>query len=138
VKDLLGRPEYSDNQYRSWLNDISPFLKMGHSLYSAMNEAMLLQHKDSIYRKYRLNDWFCEKIEVFQGYPGKIVNGIFSRLILIIDEKIRRGQQISTDEWHNLRFFAEKHRSCKAFFVGRQEITRIEPDRISDVLDKLE
>ncbi len=133
-----GRPEYTDDQYRVWLDEIAPFLKVGYSLYYAMDKALLLRHKDSIYRKYRLNDWFCEKIDAYQRYPGEIVNSIFSRLILTIDEKIKRGELIADEEWRNLRFFAEKHRSCQPFFVTRQEITQTEPDKIGRLLDKLE
>lgn len=57
------RPEYTDEQYRVWLDEMTPFLKVGYSLYYAMDKALLLRHKDSIYRKFKLNDWFCEKIE---------------------------------------------------------------------------
>ncbi len=133
-----GRPEYTDEQYRAWLDEMSPFLKLGYSLYYAMDRSLLLRHKDSIYRKFKLNDWFCEKIEAFQRYPGEIVNSIFSRLILIADEKVKRGQPINREEWRNLRFFAEKHRSCQPFFVSRTEIAQTEPSKITRILDELE
>lgn len=133
-----GRPEYTDEQYRVWLNEMAPFLKIGYSLYSSIDKALLLRHKDSIYRKVRLNDWFCEKIEAFQRYPGEIVNSIFSRLILMIDDKVKRGQPISSDEWRNLRFFAERHRSCQPFFVTRTEKLQIEPDAVGKIIDNFD
>lgn len=133
-----GRPVYTDEQYRVWLDEMTPFLKVGYSLYYAMDKALLLRHKDSIYRKFKLNDWFCEKIEAFQKYPGEIVNSIFSRLVLMVDEKVKRGQQVSDEDWRNLRFFAEKHRSCQPFFVTRQEVAQVEPDKVSRILDTLE
>ena len=85
-----GREPYSDEQYVKWLDDMSPFLKLGNTLYHAIEKADLTKHKDTIYRKFRLNDWFCEKIEAFQRYPGEIVNSIFTRLIIQIDEKVRQ------------------------------------------------
>lgn len=133
-----GRPEYTDEQYQSWLEEMAPFLKIGCSLYYAMDKAMLLRRKDSIYRKFKLNDWFCEKIEAFQRYPGDVVNSIFTRLILMTDEKIRRGENINSEEWRNLRFFAEKHRSCQPFFVTRTETAQVEPDKVAKILDALE
>lgn len=133
-----GRPEYTDEQYRVWLDEMTPFLKVGYSLYYAMDKALLLRHKDSIYRKFKLNDWFCEKIEAFQRYPGEIVNSIFSRLVLIVDEKVKRGQEINDEEWRNLRFFAEKHRSCQPFFVTKQEVVQVGPDKIGRILDGME
>lgn len=136
--DSIGRPEYTDRQFQIWLDDMSPLLKLGNSLNHAIEKSNLGRHKDSIYRKFKLNDWFCEKIEAFQRYPGEIVNSIFSRLVLIADEKVKRCQPISPEEWRNLRFFAEKHRSCQPFFTTRTETAQIEPDRVAKILDNLE
>lgn len=134
----IGRAEYTDEQYRVWLDEMIPFLKIGYSLYYAMDKSLLLQHKDSIYRKYRLNDWFCEKIDAYRQYPGEIVNSIFTRLIVTIDDKMKQGVQISDEEWRNARFFAEKHRSCQPFFITRHEVLQVEPKAISGILDRLE
>lgn len=133
-----GRPEYPDEQYQTWLNDMAPLLKLGNTLNYAIEKANLSKHKDTIYRKFRLNDWFCEKIEAFQRYPGEIVNSIFTRLILSIDEKARQGLSINDEEWRNLRFFAEKHRSCQPFFTKRTETAQVDENKIGQILDKLE
>lgn len=133
-----GRPEYTDEQYSGWLDEMVPFLKVGYSLYYAMDKALLLRHKDSIYRKYKLNDWFCEKIDAYRRYPGEIVNSIFARIIMTIDEKVKQGQLVNDEEWRNLRFFAEKHRSCQSFFVSRQEVAQVEPNEIGKIIDELE
>jgi len=133
-----GRPEFSDEQYAKWLEDMSPFLKLGNTLYHSIEKADLIRNKDTIYRKYRLNDWFCEKIEAFQRYPGEVVNSIFTRLIISIDEKVKQGNPVSDEDWRNLRFFAEKHRSCQPFFVTRTETAQVEPDKVSRILDTLE
>jgi len=134
----IGRPEHTAEQYSSWLDEMAPYLKVGYSFYSAMDKTSLLRHKDSMYRKYRLNDWFCEKIEAHRRYPGEVVNSIFTRLILSVDEKIDKGQDISVEEWRNVRFFAEKHRSCQSDFMNKAEVVKIEPDRINRMLDGLE
>lgn len=134
----IGRPEHTEEQYQEWLVEMEPYLKVGYSLYSAMDKASLLRHKDTMYRKYRLNDWFCEKIEVYRRYPSEVVNSIFTRLILSVDEKIDKGQYISAEEWRNVRFFAEKHRSCQSDFMYKAEVVKIEPDRINRMLDGLE
>ncbi|OGE72135.1 hypothetical protein A3H40_02085 [Candidatus Daviesbacteria bacterium RIFCSPLOWO2_02_FULL_38_15] len=136
-----GRPEYTDEQYQIWLDELVPFLKLGNTLYHAMEKAGLLQHKDSIYRKSRLKDWFCEKIEAYKRYPGEIVNSIFVRLIAIIDEKVKQGIPLSDENYRNLRWFAEKHRSCQLFFINKHEITQTpayDPERIKQLLDELE
>ena len=133
-----GRPEHTNEQYRSWLDDLSPFLKGGYSLYHAMDKALLLRHKDSIYRKYRLDDWFCEKVDAYRRYPGEIVNSIFTRFVSYVDDRQKRGEQISELEWRNLRFVAEKHRSCQPFFVTRQETAQVEPSSIGQLLDAVE
>lgn len=136
--DTIGRPEYTNDQYRVWLDEMAPFLKLGNSLYYAIERAMLSGHKTVIYEKYKLHDWFSEKIDAFQRYPGEIINSIFVRLVHVADEKIKQGTSLTDEEWRNLRFFAEKHRSCHPFFSIRQEVTQIKPDNISEILDKLE
>jgi len=89
-----GRPEYTEDQYRAWLGEMTPFLKLGCSLYWAMDRACLLRHKDSIYRKFRLNDWFCEErgsgidrviaaAEIYQLPPPEFeTNDNFTKVIL--------------------------------------------------------
>jgi len=133
-----GRPEYTDNQYKAWLDDMAPFLKIGNTLYYAIEKAVILQHKTVIYEKYRLKDWFSEKIDAYQRYPGEIINSIFVRLVLSVDERLKQGLPLTDEEWRNLRFFAEKHRSCQPFFVSRQEVSQVEPDKIGLILDNLE
>ncbi|KKU28808.1 MAG: hypothetical protein UX80_C0010G0018 [Candidatus Amesbacteria bacterium GW2011_GWA2_47_11b] len=133
-----GRPEYTDEQFQTWLDDMTPFLKLGNSLYHALDKASLIKHKDSVYRKFRLGDWFCEKIETYRRFPGEIVNSIFVQVIMAVDEKIRQGSQITSDEWRNLRFFAEKHKSCQQFFINRTETTQVEPNKIAEVIERLE
>lgn len=135
---ISGRPSIDDEQFHTWLDEMAPFLKMGNSLYFAMDKALLGKHKDSIYRKFKLNDWFCEKIEAFQKYPGEIVNSIFVRVVMSVDEKIRLGSSVSSDEWRNLRFFAEKHRTCQQFFTTRTETVQTDENKIAQVLDQLE
>lgn len=134
----LGRPEYTDIQYQTWLNDMAPFLKTGNSLYHAMDKAVLLQHKNVIYQKYRLNDWFRETCDIFQQYPGEMVNSIFNRLILSIDEKVNRGKSVTNEEWRNLRFFADRHRSCRPFFTNQQETVQTNFKNIGLIIDSLD
>jgi len=133
-----GRPEYSDEQYQKWLDGMSIFLKLGHSVFYAIERAGLMSHKDSIYRKYRLNDWFCERIHVLQGYVGEIVNNIFSRVILSIEVKTQKGEPISSEDWKTLRFFAEKHRSCQPFFNQKYESAQPKTDEVRRIIDELE
>ncbi len=138
IKNSQGRPEYNDKQYQYWLNEMQPFLKVGNSLYSAIDKAKLLRHKDSIYKKYRLEDWFSEKVDAYQQYPGEVVNTIFARIIMTVDEKIKQNLPITPEEMRNVRFFAEKHRSCQQFFINRYEAVTPTKENIEDLLNSLE
>ncbi len=132
-----GRPKHTDKKYQTWLNDMRPFLLLGNSLYNAIDKASLLRHKDSIYKKYRSKDWFSEKIDAFQNYPGEIVNSIFVRIIMNVDEKVKKGRPITSEEMKTVRFFAEKHRSCTTFFVNRHEVVNQDSSNILEVIDEL-
>lgn len=119
-----GRPEYTDEQYQRWLNEMEPFLKAGYSLYFAIDKTGLIKHKTTIYEKCRLKDWFSEKIGHFQSYPGEIANEAIVRLVYKINEKIKQEKNIKRGDFRILKFFCTHHRSCKPFFVmageGRQ------------------
>jgi hypothetical protein len=131
-----GRPAYTDEQYQQWLDDMTPFLKLGETLNSAIQSAGLLQHKDSIYRKYRLKDEFCEKIDTFRAYPGKLANNILVKVLIQVDEKMKQGLPVSEDEMKNVRFYAEKSRSAQPYFVNRQETSQTKP--IEEILDEFD
>ena len=133
-----GREPYSDEQYTKWLDDMSPFLKFGDTLYHAIEKAGLIKHKDTIYRKVRLNDWFCEKITILRSYPAELVNNIFMKLITTIDANLTGGLAISGEEWRNLRFFAERHKSCKTYFFDKSEIAQRGQDDIEELLSQLD
>lgn len=51
---------------------------------------------------------------------------------------MRHEVTMPDEDWRNLRFFAEKHRSCQPFFATRQEVAQVESDKISYLLDNLE
>lgn len=131
-----GRPEYTELQYQDWLDELKPYLKLGNSLDYSIKKAGLLKHRSTLYNKYRLKDWFFERIEAYRRLPGEILNSIFARLVMTVHEKIKQDRPITSEEWHNLRFFAEKHRSCQPFFVNRTETAQTRP--IEDILDELD
>ena len=134
--DPGGRPAYSDEQYEEWLKAMKPFLQNASSPYYAICQAGLLQHKDVIYRKYALKDWFRERIDILRNEPGEIVNNAIVTLVRAIEEKARRKEVLTHDDIDILKFYAEKSRSAQPFFVSRQETTVVPP--IDDVIKKLE
>lgn len=122
--DTTGRPSITDEQYQKWLDDLKPFLKLGSTLNHAIEKADLHSHRDVLYGKYKLKDWFSDKIDTYRSYLGEIVNNIFAREILNIEETQKQDRPIVEEQWRNLRFFAEKHRGSSPFFVSRQEIAQ--------------
>lgn len=133
-----GRPEHTEEQYQKWLEDMAPFLKAGNTLYYAMEKADLVQHKDSIYVKYRLKDWFSEKIDAYRRYPAELVNNIFYKIIDKVNDRLKNDQPVAEDDMKNVRFFAEKHRTAQTFFVTRTETQEADPEKVGKILDDLE
>ncbi len=119
----IGRSEYTDEQYQVWLEDMTPFLQAGHTLSRAIEKAGLTKHRTSLYEKARLNDWFSDKMQVYQSYLGELVNEIFARQIQRIYDYVIRGEPLSRVDCRILCFFAAHQRSCAPFFVQRHEIT---------------
>lgn len=133
-----GRPAYTDDDYKTWLEAMTPFLKSGNSLYYAMEKAALIQHQTTIYEKYRLGDWFSEKIDRLRANMGELVNEGFYILITQITEKIKRGETLTKEEKDTMQFVAEKHRTAQPFFVTRTETAQVDPNKVGKILDVLE
>ncbi len=117
----MDRPRYSEEQYRIWLNELRPYLIQGNSLEYAINQANLRKHRTTLYEKSRLKDWFSENLVRFKKTPGEIVNEIFSILITEINRKQQSGEEITKQEWKLLRYYAVRHKSCRPFFINRNE-----------------
>lgn len=134
----IGRPEYTDEQYASWLEQMRPFLQQGNSLYYSLDKAGLITHQTTIYEKYRLNDWFSQKIDRYRQHTAEIANNIFATIVNKVNDKVVRGEIVSEDEMKNVRFFAEKHRTAQKFFVTRNENAEADESKVGKVLDDLE
>lgn len=135
-----GRPPYSDSDYQGWLDEMAPYLKQGHSLNYAIFHAKLDTHETTIREKYRLNDWFSRKVDSFQSYLGELINNVFFNEVAEAVEAQKQGRQLSDEQWRNMRFMAEKHRSSTRYFVSRQEIATKQSDKqdIAQLLDILD
>lgn len=138
--DSIGRPEYSEEQYQRWFDELAPFFKLGETLNSAIEDAGLQQHRTTLYEKSRLSDWFSYRMRALQTIPGKLVNNILVKRVMLVDEKIKQGLPITEEEMRDVRFVAEKHRSSQPYFTNRQEVAKVDEDEITKVkvLDKIE
>lgn len=134
-----GRPEYSDEQYKEWLQDLEPYLKKGNSLYYCCNRAGLQPHYASVLRKYRLNDWFCQKVDAYRAYPGELANDTIITALMQIDTKLKTNAgSLTKDDIDILKLVAEKHRTAQPFFVSRQETAEADPSQVGKILDTIE
>lgn len=133
-----GRPEFTDEQYTNWLEQMRPFLQQGSSLYFALEKLGLTQHKDSIYKKYNLNDWFSEKVDLYRQHTAELANNIFATIVSKVSDKIVRGENVVEDEMKNVRFFAEKHRTAQKYFVTRNETAEVDESKVGKILDTLD
>lgn len=132
----VGRPEYTEETYEAWLKEMKPFLERGKSLYKSMELSGLEHHKDIIYRKYRLNDWFREKVDMYGRELGEVINDTVVSLIYDIRDKVKLGEVLADNELKALLFAAEKHRSAQPFFVNRFETAKGKP--VEEIIEDLE
>lgn len=136
-----GRPEYTDEQYGKWLEEMTPWLRTGQSLYYSMDKAMLLTHQTAIYEKYRLKDWFSQKVDALRANVGEMVNSVGFKVIEAIHLRmIETGgkTQLTTEEVRIWQTMAEKHRTAQPFFVNRTETAVADDEEIGKILDTLE
>ena len=133
-----GRPRITDEQYTKWLDDMAPFLKLGNTIWHSVDDAGLQKHLTTIYEKYRLNDWFAQKIDNYRSYPGKTVNNILSKLLIDIETRMKQQLPITDEDMRNVRFMAEKHRTAQTYFVSRTETAEADPAKVGKILDTME
>jgi len=138
MSNITGRPSYTDNQFELWLEDLKPWLKAGNTISYAIDKAGLDMHRTTLYEKYRLNDWFSDKINRFRALPGELVNEFFYKEVLRVYEKQKIGQVFTKEDYDVMKHFSEKHRTSHPFFIQRYEIAQVEPDKIGQILDNLE
>lgn len=134
----IGRPEYTEADYQRWLDEMAPFLKLGHALNAAIDEAALSKHKTTVYEKYRLGDWFSQKVDIYRATPGILANDILTKTLIMVNDRIKQGLPVSEDDMKNVRFMAEKHRTAQPYFVTRTETAEADPQKVGKVLDTME
>src|SRR5690242_18161955 len=83
-----GRPVVSEEQYAVWLEEMRPHLELSCSLWRAIEKSALTQHITTIYEKYRLGDWFAQKIDQIRAMVGENVNEALARRVKIILDNI--------------------------------------------------
>lgn len=137
-QDGQGRPSYTDEQYAKWIDEMSPYLKMASTLYYACDKAGLEKHYFSILKKYKLNDWFSQKIDAYRRQVGERSNNSAVRFMEKIDEKIRQDIPLSDKEVDYMKWFNEKHRTAQPFFVTRNENVVADDKNVGKILDNLE
>lgn len=133
-----GRPEIADEQYQKWLDDLAPYLKLASTLYYASEKAGLEKHYWVIMKKYRLNDWFAQKVDAYRREIGEITNNATVRLMRRIEEKSKQELPLSKDELDFMKWFSEKHRTAQPFFVTRTEQVVKDDKEVGKILDVLE
>lgn len=133
-----GRPAYTEADYQKWLDDMAPFLRLGHALNSAIDEAGLTAQRATVYEKYKLGDWFSYKVDAYRATPGILANDILTKVLMDISDRIKQGRPVSEDDMKNVRFMAEKHRTAQPYFVNRQETAPADESRVGKILDTME
>ena len=133
-----GRPAFDDEWYQRRLDEMAPILKNGNTVGYAADKTGNGQHRNTLYNKYRLNDWFMDKVDALRAIPGELANNITIKLLYKVSNKLTYDLPITKEDIEILKFVAEKHRSSHPFFVTRQEVAQVDPNKISFILDNLE
>lgn len=136
-----GRPEYSEEQFQSWLEEMRPWLRAGQSLYYSMDKAGLQNHQATIYNKYALKDWFSIKVDALRGTVGELVNAVGFKIIEAAHTRIIETEgktTLSNEEVRIWQTMAEKHRTAQPFFVTRTESAEAKDEDLGKILDTIE
>jgi hypothetical protein len=137
-QDGPGKPEFTDEQYQAWLSELRPYLEKGNTIYYACEKAGIGSHYDVILRKYKLNDWLSQKVDIYRSRPGELVNDTIATLCYQVMDNIKKSLAVTKDDLDLLKFMAEKHRTSQPFFVNRTETAKADEGKIGKILDTIE
>ena len=133
-----GDVKIAEEQYAKWLDDMREYLRRGMSLWYAMDKAGLLQHKDSIYKKYRAKDWFAEKINALRATLGDYLNDVVFRTVEAVRNRMVETDgktQMSTEEVNIIKLAAERSRAAQPYFANRIEEAETDEAEVGKVLE---
>lgn len=133
-----GRPPTTDEKFKQWLEEMRPFLVLGCSLWRGIERAGLETHAFTIYEKYRLGDWFSQKIDRWRSLPGENINETMVMLSNKVMDKVKQEQKLDKEELDLLKHMSEKHRTAQPFFVTRTETAVSDPSQVGKILNTLE
>ena len=117
---------------------MTPFLKKGVTLHYAMEKCGLLQHKDLIYKKYREDKDFIEKIDTLRSRIGELTNLIAYDVLENVHLNLTNTNgkyELSKYEENIWKTVAEKHRTAQPFFVTRTEEAKAKKEEFGKVVD---
>lgn len=138
MKNETGRPAYDDDWYRAKLEQMRPLLELGHTIGYCAYQTGNWEYKTSLYEKYKLKDWFSEKLDLYRTLPGELINNTVIRLSTVINDKILQKLPLDRNDIEIIKLVAEKHRSAQPFFVTKVETSEANPDDVGKILDKIE
>lgn len=132
-----GAPQFTEDQYKAFLEELAPFLKLGSSLYYAIDKSGLSRHQTAIYEKYRLGDWFSQKVEAYRSRVGELANLIVARKLEHVNSAMLEsdGRYIMNKDDVEILKIATKHRTAQPFFVERQETAQAKDKDFGKVVD---
>jgi hypothetical protein len=133
-----GDDKVAEEQFKFWLDEMRPHLELANTLYRAMQKSGLLNHQTVIYEKYRVGDWFAQKVDTYRLLPAENVNEIYTRLIENINNKVKKDIPMTDQEVKILEHWTKTHRTAQIFFVNRTEVRTKEDDKdVGKVLDDI-
>lgn len=130
-----GRPEYTDDQYRAWLDEMRSHLVKGSSLNYAMEMAGIVEHKNAIYRKYGQNDWFREKVDEYRAIFGDKINNFHATEALRIIDKQKQQVALTPEEFKEMQYLGSTHRTAQPFFAQRTETAKAKDEDFGKVVE---
>lgn len=138
-QDGPGRPEVAEDQYYKWLDEMRLFLRQGQSLWYAMDKCGILKHKDSIYKKYREDKEFAEKIDKLQATVVELNNAVIFKTVEEVHNRLVEAPKlgISPQEAKIIALVAEKHRGSQPFYATRTETAEAKDKDFGKVINEL-
>lgn len=136
-----GAPIISEEQYRIWLDDMRPYLRQGSSLNYAIEKADLTKYLNRIYEKYRVGDWFSQRVDTLRSTVGELINNIGFKVIENLHNRMVEtdGKTVIADHEAKMwKTMAEKHRTAQSFFVNRTETADADDSKLGKIIESLD
>ena len=131
----IGRPEITDEEKKSILQKLEPYLKSGLSVRKALLEAKI--PNSTFYMLMDRDEEFLEQINLFKQFVSVMLNSSIVNQIHDIISRQSKGETLLREDVEFMKWFATNSNLTRDEYGERKEVGTYDPEAEIHRINKL-